>query len=92
MEKAEKLKAKFESSFDFKIGRVWDKPVGPHPIGSCQVTVPVGEFEKTLIWVLENRGGIDFFIHPVTGNDLEDHTTSSIWVGKSYTVKSEMFA
>lgn len=82
---------KLAELFQVPIGRHWDKPVGPHPIGSCQVSVPTELFGEICSWLILNREGFDFFIHPDTGNDLLDHTEHAMWLGKSYPLKTEIF-
>jgi len=89
---AAQVREDIAQAFDVKVGRLWDKPVGPHPVGSCQVTVPVGLFEKVSVWFLENRKGIDLFIHPITGNDINDHNDFVMWIGKSYKLNTEFFS
>jgi len=74
-----------------EIGRIWEKPVGPHPEGSCQVSVLREDFSEMMEWFLEKRQGLSLFIHPNTGNDLEDHTQHTIWLGKEYSLNTEMF-
>lgn len=90
-EKVKPLTERVHSEFGFSIGRIWDKPVGPHPVGSCQITVPPGKLDEFIPWLIENRRGVDIFLHPNTGNDLKDHTDHVIWVGKSYDLNTEMF-
>ncbi|MDD0854387.1 DOPA 4,5-dioxygenase family protein [Halobacteriovorax sp. GB3] len=72
-------------------GKAHQKPVGPHPVWSCQLLVPVARFEEALKWLMNNREELDIFIHPVTGNDLKDHTDYAMWLGKSYELKLERF-
>ena len=91
MDKAALLRDEIGSTFNVEVGRLWDKPVGPHPIGSCQVTVTTELFQEVLTWVLANRKGVDFFIHPNTGNNLADHSDYIMWVGKSYDLKLDGF-
>ena len=74
-----------------EVGRVWDKPVGPHPIGSCQVLVKNEDFYKTMEWFLTNRKGFSIFVHPVTGDDLLDHSDYAMWIGDSYKLNLDMF-
>ncbi len=76
---------------DIPIGRIWDRPVGPHPIGSCQVTVQKENFLEMIEWFLNNRQGFTVFIHPDTGNDYADHTDHVIWMGKEYRLNIEQF-
>lgn len=73
------------------IGRIWDKPVGPHPIGSCQVTVQKENFYEMIEWFFDNRQGFSVFIHPDTGNDYADHTAHVLWMGKEHKLKVEQF-
>jgi aromatic ring-cleaving dioxygenase len=37
---ADKLCAAAGERFGIKVGRMHDNPVGPHPRGSCQLTIP----------------------------------------------------
>lgn len=80
-----------EEKPEIPIGRIWDRPVGPHPIGSCQVTVESKNFSEMMEWFLENRKGLSLFIHPDTGNDLADHTDYVIWMGKEHPLKLDLF-
>lgn len=88
---ATELREKIDQTFDVEVGRLWEKPVGPHPVCSCQVSVSVELFEKVTAWFLQNRSGIDLFIHPVTGDDIADHTDSCMWIGKSYKLNTDFF-
>jgi DOPA 4,5-dioxygenase len=91
IEKAISLKDKIVKEFNFQAGRVWDKPVGPHPIGSCQISVPNESFYDAITWLFCNRDGIDFFIHPNSGDALADHSRNAVWLGKSYELNLKMF-
>ncbi|NRA63085.1 MAG: DOPA 4,5-dioxygenase family protein [Pseudobacteriovorax sp.] len=76
---------------ELEIGRIHDRPVGPHPIGSCQIKVPAGKMEEMMLWFFEERGDLDIFIHGVTGDDLLDHTKYTAWMGRSYELNLDMF-
>ena len=89
--KAEDLVERVRSNFDFEIGRIWNKPIGPHPIGSCQIIVTQKDFGKIIPWLMKERGELDIFIHANTGDDLADHTQFVGWLGKSYELNLEMF-
>lgn len=66
-------------------------PVGPHPRGSCQLTVPAEQFGEVAQWLTLNRGPLTIFAHANTGNDLDDHTQHVIWFGPSETLNLAMF-
>lgn len=67
--------------FDLKMGRVHERPVGPHPDWSCQLAFAPGVFGTFVPWLAMHRGPLVVFIHPVTGNDLIDHRDRAIWMG-----------
>ncbi len=89
LEEARSLRNKIGEVFKLPLGRLHEKPVGPHPQWSCQVSVPPERFGELIPWLAFNRGSIDFFIHPVTGQDLLDHTQYVMWLGKSYCLNLE---
>ena len=74
-------------TFGVKIGRMHDNPVGPHPRGSCQLTVRKSQFAKVMPWLVLNRGGLTVFAHAQTGDALADHTRHVIWLGPSEKLK-----
>jgi len=78
-------------TFDISMGRMHENPVGPHPTGSCQLTVPYEKFAAVTSWLSLNRDKLAVFIHAETGDDLADHTKHVIWLGESMVLKTEMF-
>ena len=73
--------------FGVKVGRMHDNPVGPHPRGSCQLTVRTEQFAEVIPWLVLNRKGLTIFAHPQTGHALTDHTEHVIWLGPSEPLK-----
>ena len=69
--------------FPLKMGRVHEKPVGPHPDWSCQLAFKAALFEQVIPWLLVHRGGLNVLVHPITGNDLADHRDRAMWMGVS---------
>jgi aromatic ring-cleaving dioxygenase len=69
--------------FRLTVGRMHDKPVGPHPRGSCQLAFDAAEFATVIPWLIQNRGGLTVFAHAETGDALKDHTEHVIWLGPS---------
>ena len=68
-------------SFPLKMGRVHERPVGPHPDWSCQLAFGPQMIGEVLPWLALNRKGLVVFLHPDTGDDLLDHTEHAIWMG-----------
>lgn len=67
--------------FPLKMGRVHERPVGPHPDWSCQLAFGPELIGDVLPWLALNRKGLVVFLHPDTGDDLRDHTEYAIWMG-----------
>ena len=80
---AERLCEAAGRAFSLTVGRMHDKPVGPHPRGSCQLAFDKDEFAKVMPWLIEHRGGLTVFAHALTGDALKDHTDHVIWLGPS---------
>lgn len=68
--------------FSLTAGGFHDNPVGPHPIGSCQITVGMAQFGMVMDWITKNRQELTVFIHANTGDIMKDHTQHTIWMGR----------
>jgi DOPA 4,5-dioxygenase len=84
---AEKLCIAAGKKFGVKVGRMHDNPVGPHPRGSCQLTVGSEQISEVIPWLILNRRGLTIFAHAQTGNALKDHTDHVLWLGRSERLK-----
>jgi DOPA 4,5-dioxygenase len=67
--------------FPLKMGRVHERPVGPHTDWSCQLAFKAALFGEVIPWLALHRGGLVVFIHPITGQDLIDHRDRAMWMG-----------
>ncbi|MEM7250639.1 MAG: DOPA 4,5-dioxygenase family protein [Pseudomonadota bacterium] len=85
------LREAIESTFDLTVGRWHDKPVGPHPCWSYQITFPNELFATIVPWLSLNRQGLNILVHPQSGDDLADHTDHAMWLGDSQALRVEMF-
>ena len=65
---------------DCELGRVWDKPIGPHPLPMYQVNYSDTN-KKPVEWLLETTG-LTILLHEDTGDDLRDHSEGIRWLGK----------
>src|SRR5437868_7508676 len=92
VEQAKQLAAAAQARFPVAVGHFHLRPVGPHPRGSCQLTVPTGLFGDVAQWLVLNRGPLTIFAHANTGDDLADHTHHVIWFGPSEKLDLSIFA
>ncbi len=90
-DRARKVCEAVRDTFGIPMGHMHERPVGPHPMWSCQLTVPAGQFEAVISWLAINRDGLIVFVHPNTGHDLEDHRDHAIWMGGMPPLNLAMF-
>jgi DOPA 4,5-dioxygenase len=88
---AENLCKKAGSLFTLDVGRVHQKPVGPHPNWSCQIKFTEQDFPQFIAWLEEHRQGLSVLVHAVTGNNLQDHTEFAYWLGDEIKLNLDLF-
>ena len=81
IEAATRLCEVVRDRFGAEMGRVHQKPVGPHPAWSCQLAFSPDRFTELVPWLILNRGGLTVFLHPDTGEVMADHTEHAVWMG-----------
>jgi DOPA 4,5-dioxygenase len=85
-ERAQELCTEAGRTFGLTVGRMHDKPVGPHPRGSCQLAFGPELFAQVIPWLIVNRRGLTIFAHAETGDAIKDHTEHVVWLGPSETL------
>ena len=88
---AEQLCKSASEEFAIPMGRLHQKPVGPHPVWSCQLSFRGDLFGEITQWLNYHRDGLDILIHPVTEDDLKDHRDYAMWLGNSYELDLSIF-
>lgn len=91
VEQAKQLAVAAQARFPVAVGHFHLQPVGPHPRGSVQLTVPTELFGDVAQWLVLNRGALTIFAHAETGDDLADHTRHVIWFGQSEPLDLSIF-
>jgi len=68
---------------ELRIYTIFEKPVGPHPIGMFEVNLfTPAQFGAFVPWLVINRGPLSALVHPNTGDDVRDHTQLATWMGQ----------
>lgn len=62
------------------VGRMVDGPIGPHPIAQYEIHFPQAS-RAAVISAIEATG-LRALVHPLTDDDLADHTTLAHWIGE----------
>lgn len=61
------------------VGKLRDGKVGPHPIPQFEIHFPKSALAGVL--PLIEASGLTTLVHPLTDDDLADHTTLGRWIG-----------
>jgi DOPA 4,5-dioxygenase len=86
-EQAKNLISKVSEVGDMKIGKMHEKPVGPHPTWSCQLSFTQEMFSSLTNWLMRHRNGLTVLVHPLTGDDKLDHIDYALWMGEVLELK-----
>lgn len=64
--------------------KMFDKPVGPHPMPMFEIDIPQNypKFSDIVSWIMVNHGNLSALLHPHTGQSLLDHTRHPLWLGQ----------
>ena len=62
------------------VGSMTDRPVGPHPIPQFEIHFPASA--RAAVTREIEKAGLRALIHPLTDDDLADHTTLAHWIGE----------
>ena len=88
---ARSLCKKAGTAFDIVVGRHHEKPIGPHPVWSCQLAFAAEVRDNFLRWLEAERGELTVFVHALSGNDLADHREHIFWLGAPVTLNLHVF-
>ncbi len=89
--KAQAFAARARAQFKIAVGHFHLAPIGPHPRGSCQLSMSPEAFAQFTLWALHERGDLTLFCHGLSGDDLADHTRYVVWLGPSEPLNLSMF-
>jgi DOPA 4,5-dioxygenase len=64
-----------------KFSTLSDGPRGPHVTPMFGVDIPAADLPEVLAYLMTRHGPHAVLIHPVTGNELLDHTHHALWLG-----------
>ena len=80
-EAAEGLRQEFQAQQDVLfVGRMTEGKAGPHPIPQYEVHFRKASLER--IHAMIRSSGLRALVHPLTDDDLADHTSLGEWIGE----------
>jgi len=78
---ADRLREEFRANGDILfVGQMTDRGVGPHPLPQYEVHFLEGARADVIAAIAAS--GLRGLIHPLTDDDLADHTTLAHWIGE----------
>ncbi|WJY18045.1 DOPA 4,5-dioxygenase family protein [Alteriqipengyuania flavescens] len=83
--------ARAQERFGMPVGHFHLVPIGPHPRGSCQLSLRPAQFGEFATWAAEERGDLTIFAHGLSGDDKADHTHHVVWFGPSEELDLSLF-
>jgi len=94
LEKATQFRDKIKEHFKgetFFVGDMITVPIGPHPQPMFEANFPQEIFAEVVLWLMKKRGDFNILVHPLTGNDLYDHTQGAMWLGHAVKLNYSKF-
>jgi DOPA 4,5-dioxygenase len=77
---------------ELRIYKVFERPIGPHPMPMFEVNIFTPEqFGAFIPWLVINRGPLSALIHPNTDDEERDHTQRATWMGQPLPLHLKMF-
>jgi aromatic ring-cleaving dioxygenase len=79
---AEALRAEFAAGRPevLFVGQMTDRGIGPHPIPQYEVHFLEGSRPRVIAAI--EASGLRALVHPLTDDDVADHTTLAQWIGE----------
>ena len=62
------------------VGEMTDRGVGPHPLPQFEVHFRERSLDDVIVTI--EQSGLRALVHPLTDDDLADHTTLARWIGE----------
>lgn len=83
-QKANDLRLKAQAQFRnrIRLSAMINRPIGPHPLPMFELDFYGTDYKEVVGWLETHRQGLDILIHPISGDQLADHTTLAIFLGK----------
>lgn len=89
-EKAARLRDGVAARFAVEIGQWHDGPIGPHPEPMYQIAFASDQLGPLVAWLMLNREGLRVLVHPLTGDEVADHTERPLWLGEPLPLDVEL--
>jgi aromatic ring-cleaving dioxygenase len=76
------LRERIGERFAVTLGRVHERPIGPHARPMYQVAFNPETFASFVPWLMLNRMNLTVLVHPNTSRPRSDHLFHALWLGE----------
>jgi aromatic ring-cleaving dioxygenase len=83
------MREEIAQRFSVVLGRVHDRPIGPHARPMFQVAFAPEEFARIVPWLMLNRRNLAVLLHPNTGRPKRDHLADAAWLGEILSINDD---
>jgi DOPA 4,5-dioxygenase len=73
------------------LGRVWNQPIGPHPLPMYQVLYDSSNKDLVERFLQTHRVTNTVLLHESINDDLRDHTEGARWLGEPLKLNLDIF-
>lgn len=63
-------------------GTFHTRKVGPHPEWMFTLSFDRADFQTVTLWLMKHLDGLSTLVHPLSGDNLQDHTRYAMWFGQ----------
>lgn len=85
---ADRFRSKIIAAFSDRtqISRLIDRPIGPHPVPMFEIDFHSEIACELAPFMEDGREGLSILLHPVSDEEVKDHTERAVWLGKRLTL------
>ena len=88
-DQAETLRTRVAERFSVRLGRWFDRAIGPHGQAMFQIAFRKPLFPTIVPWLMLNHGDLSILIHPNSTDQRLDHLQHGLWLGPQIRVYGE---
>ena len=91
VELAQRFRETLSKQKYFRVSPLVDHPIGPHPLPMFEADFKGAHLHEALKFLAAERGELSVLVHPLSGNEILDHTTYAWFLGLKQNLLLDIF-